>query len=157
MDWIDSFIKTKIPKWSGLDWSYDGSNWSQLADLRNWMPSRQMAGLSDRSRYRLGEFERGLPVIGPWLQSADSTDKAEDYLKNKGLDWGDIKYHSMSTGVSNAVNSTVSAISSLYTTAKPPSLAQQFKQYAEERAKKEFFEDMYEDVRPIYEKKYRNW
>lgn len=157
MSWLDRFIdnqKRNLPK---IDWSYDGSNWSQLTDLRNWMPSRRMAGLSERSRYRLGEVERGLPIIGPWLSSADNTDKVQDYLDNRGMDWSQIRYYQASTGTAQAVNSTVSSIASLYTSAKKPSLADEFRQYADARAKKEYFDDMYEEMRPIYEKKYRNW
>ena len=49
-------------------------------------------GLSGRSKYYLKTFAGGLPVVGSLLTASDNLRYMDDYLRNRGMTYDQIRY-----------------------------------------------------------------
>lgn len=56
-------------------------------------------GLDPRSKYYLKSFAGGLPIIGPMLQASDNVRYMDDYLRNRGMTYDQIKYPMRNAGL----------------------------------------------------------
>lgn len=70
--------------------------------------------------YEWKQFAQGLPLIGSYLSASDHERQMSDYLKNRGLDWSDVRYNQAPFGqmyggaIANMVNSAPVTAMSLY-------------------------------------------
>lgn len=74
-------------------------------------------GMSDRDIYYAESMLSALPFFGSFYQARDKVSYMDDYLDNRGLSYGDIKYPSMTAGyqgVSGLANYVSSNIERLY-------------------------------------------
>jgi hypothetical protein len=51
-----------------------------------------------RTKYFLRTMASGLPIIGPMFQAYDNMRYMDDYTRNRGIDYADIKYPSRTLG-----------------------------------------------------------
>lgn len=73
--------------------------------------------LDGRQKYYFESFLGGLPVIGAYFTARDKVRYMEDYMRNRGLSWDDIKYPTMTvgySGVSGLTNFVSNNIARLY-------------------------------------------
>lgn len=68
--------------------------------------------MDSKSKYFIDDVGLNMPVLGAWLKAQNNIDYAEDYLRNTGMDWSDIKYHKLDLGLGSAVGGTVNFVSS---------------------------------------------
>lgn len=66
--------------------------------------------LDGKYRYMLQTTVAGLPVIGDIYRSYDNMRYMEDYIRNRGLSWDDIKYPTRTQGM-QGVGSTLNYLS----------------------------------------------
>ena len=66
--------------------------------------------LSDRSRYYLDSFARGIPGVGSALVAQDNLRYMDDYLRNRGMSYSDIRYVSRTSGA-QSLGSSVNYVS----------------------------------------------
>lgn len=75
-------------------------------------------GLDKDDRAEIKWWLGGLPVIGDFMDVAESHEKMEDYLENTGQSWSDVEYPATGAlqpqGVSSTLNFLSSNIDSLY-------------------------------------------
>lgn len=67
--------------------------------------------VDSRTKYMLRTMASGLPVIGSLYQAHDNMRYMDDYIRNRGLDYGDILYPSRTAGA-QGYGSAVSFVSS---------------------------------------------
>lgn len=91
---------------------------------RNWTQ-----GKSNKWRYQMS----GVPYVGDFIRAEDSGRFMDDYLRNTGLSWDDVKYPSMNVGaggMAHAVSNvgmgalsagTTHALMRMYRTYRPTS------------------------------------
>lgn len=65
-----------------------------FADLYDWATSDDWIAWNNRVKYELAD----LPVLGWYWRLQDNRRFIEDYLRNRGLTWDDIKYPTRVTG-----------------------------------------------------------
>lgn len=73
--------------------------------------------LDARSQYILWTASSSLPFIGPIIQAYDNMRYMDDYTRNRGIDYADIKYPSRTQGaqgLGTAVNFVSNNITRLY-------------------------------------------
>lgn len=68
-------------------------------------------GVSPKDAYWSYNLASGIPVIGDFLRASDSSNAMADYMRNRGLDWNDIKYPTRTLG--NGVSGYTSGILSI--------------------------------------------
>lgn len=72
--------------------------------------------IRDERQYFWQSFVSGLPIISAYTSARDNSQYMRDYMRNRALDWGDIKYSSRTTGwgMSGAINFVSSNVKKLY-------------------------------------------
>lgn len=65
-------------------------------------------GISDEDAYWTYNLASGLPFVGDLLRASDSANAMADYMRNRGLDWGSIKYPTRTVG--NGISSATGAV-----------------------------------------------
>lgn len=81
--------------------------------LNNGLHQAYNAPNSSQFDYEWKQFVRNLPFVGSAFQAEDNTRQLQDYLKNRGLDWSDIRYNGTPFGVTMggaAAQATTSAM-----------------------------------------------
>lgn len=66
--------------------------------------------LDGKYRYMLQTTVAGLPIIGDIYRSYDNMRYMEDYIRNRGLSWDDIKYPTRTQGM-QGIGSTLNYLS----------------------------------------------
>lgn len=102
-DWFgDEFEDSWNKIWSGDDPLGDGHDF--LAD-QIWDPILDLMGISDADRKQIISAGSSIPVIGDIWRMADQYQYNQDYMKNTGLTWNDVKYPTMvNSGGTNIYN-----------------------------------------------------
>lgn len=55
----------------------------------------------------------GIPLIGSYVQSYDNKRYMDDYMKNTGMSWDDVKYPSMVRGAGSSTSPILPTVNSL--------------------------------------------
>lgn len=63
-------------------------------DSKPWNPTVLSQGDSNRAKYMLAD----VPVLGDMIRAGDSYRAMNDYLRNRGLSWSDVKYPGIERG-----------------------------------------------------------
>lgn len=77
--------------------------------------------------YEVKQFARSLPIIGGLFQAGDNANRMEDYMRNRGLSWSDVRYNGTpfgSTYGGGLANATVSAMNLYRSASRKPSARQ---------------------------------
>ena len=65
------------------------SNWKNLAGVM---------GLSDKDAYAAYTAASGVPILGSLLKASDSVRAMDDYMGNRGLNYGSVQYPTATVG-----------------------------------------------------------
>lgn len=88
----------------GLDWLFGGpsplSKMDPWKDIGNAVWDWYKQPVHSKSDYNLKQFARSLPFVGNIFQAEDNTARMEDYLRNRGLDYSNVRYNSAPFGLS---------------------------------------------------------
>ena len=71
-----------------------------------WYEDMTSRYLDPRQKYYFESVLGGLPVIGAYFTARDKVAYMEDYMRNRGLDWSNIKYPTMTHGYSGVAGLT---------------------------------------------------
>lgn len=105
--------------WSGRIYPDEFDIEKGLRDLGNVMDNfGTVMGLSANQKAKLNYWAHGIPVIGDFLKAKDQWNHDTDYLRNRGLNWSDVKYTGMNssayTGISRGYSFVSDNIRHLY-------------------------------------------
>lgn len=63
---------------------------------------RERTRLNMRDSQRLKYEASGVPFLGDFMRASDQTRWMNDYLKNTGLTWADVKYPALASGAGSS-------------------------------------------------------
>lgn len=78
-----------------------------------WKAVMDLVGLDEGDAKRFQSMLSDVPVIGDFLRLEQNSEKLDDYLENRGLDWSDVKYPALQreNGVGAVLRSASSFVS----------------------------------------------
>lgn len=66
--------------------------------MRQIFGTGEMSPFDDRQMYQIKSFVASLPVFGDFMRYRDNMSYMDDYLRNRGLSYSDIRYPTRTVG-----------------------------------------------------------
>lgn len=97
---LDEFFDS-LPEfnWTGIDLDESINKW--IGDALS--PVASVMGMSDGDVKKTINMLSSVPIIGDYFRMSDQMNMTEDYMKNRGLAWDDVKYPALLNNGQNSM------------------------------------------------------